>query len=104
MCCRKHCSRQLRDEAAFWFYAGQLRARFDANRCADACQTSGRCDESELWSPINRHLFQDLDKAQELIAKVVDWDRRTPHAYDPHWINRTCRRFRPPGTRNWPPG
>ena len=28
-----------------------------------------------------------ITKAQELIAKVVDWDRRTPHAYDPHWIN-----------------
>ncbi len=24
-----------KDDAAFWFYAGQLRARFDANRCAD---------------------------------------------------------------------
>ena len=23
----------------------------------------------------------------ELIAKVVEWDRKTPHAYDPRWIN-----------------
>ena len=78
----------LRDEAAFWFYAGQLRARFDANRCADvtARQAVDVMNQS-YGAPINRHLFQDLDKAQELIAKVVDWDRRTPHAYDPHWIN-----------------
>src|SRR5688572_5798969 len=25
-----------KDDATFWFYVGQLRARFDANRCADS--------------------------------------------------------------------
>ena len=29
-----------KDDAAFWFYAGQLRARFDANRCLDVSARS----------------------------------------------------------------
>lgn len=76
------------EEAAFWFYAGQLRGRFDANRCADATARQALDVMNQSYGgPINRYLFQDLNKAQALIAKVVDWDRRTPHAYDPHWIN-----------------
>lgn len=77
-----------REEAAFWFYAGQLRARFDANRCTDttARQAVDVMNQS-YGGPINRYLFQDLSKAQELISKVVDWDRKTPYAYDPRWIN-----------------
>ena len=38
-------------------------------------------------APINRYLFQDLDRALDLIANVVAWDRKTPYDYDPHWIN-----------------
>lgn len=78
----------LQDEAAFWFYAGQLRARFDANRCADvSARQAVDVMNQNYGGTINRYMFQDLDKAQELIAKVVEWDRKTPYAYDPHWIN-----------------
>ncbi|WP_255576287.1 hypothetical protein [Comamonas sp. Y33R10-2] len=77
-----------KDEAAFWFYAGQLRARFDANRCADpTARPAVDVMNQNFGGPINRYLFQDLDNAQALIAKVVEWDRRTPYAYDPRWIN-----------------
>ena len=76
------------EEAAFWFYAGQLRARFDANRCTDATARQAVDVMNQSYGgPINRYLFQDLNKAQELITKVVEWDRKTPHAYDPRWIN-----------------
>jgi hypothetical protein len=76
------------EEGAFWFYAGQLRARFDANRCADisAREAVGVLNQ-EYGSVINQFMFKDLSKLEELIPKVVEWDRKTPHDYDHRWIN-----------------
>lgn len=77
-----------KDEAAFWFYAGQLRARFDANRCADISAREAVGVLNQVYGPaINRYSFQDLAKLEKLIPEVVEWDRKTPHAYDHRWIN-----------------
>lgn len=79
-----------KDEAAFWFYAGQLRGRYDANRCAD---TSARAAigvlNTQFGGPINRYMFlqSNLSKLEALIPKVVQWDKDTPHNYDQRWIN-----------------
>jgi len=76
------------DDAGFWFYAGQLRPRFDANRCADvsARQAVAALTE-EFGTPINQYMFKDFAKVEALIPKVVEWDRKTPHEYDQRWIN-----------------
>jgi len=77
-----------KDEGAFWFYAGQLRARFDANRCADVTARSAVNALNNIYGPpINQYMFQDIQKLEALIPKVVDWDRNTLHNYDPRWIN-----------------
>ena len=79
---------KLYHEAAFWFYAGQLRARFDVNRSTDPTTRQAVDALNQTYgAPINRYLFQDLDRALDLIANVVAWDRKTPYDYDPHWIN-----------------
>ncbi|MDH0381136.1 hypothetical protein N7321_03960 [Comamonas aquatica] len=79
---------KLYNEAAFWFYAGQLRARFDANRCTDPTTRQAVDALNQTYgAPVNRYLFQDLDRAEDLISNVVAWDRKTPYDYDPHWIN-----------------
>lgn len=77
-----------KDDAPFWFYAGQLRARFDANRCADYT-AGGAVDvlNESYGLPINQHMFRDLPGLKKLIPRVVEWDRKTPHCYDHHWIN-----------------
>ena len=78
----------LYHEAAFWFYAGQLRARFDVNRSTDPTTRQAVDALNQTYgAPVNRYLFQDLDRALDLIANVVAWDRKTPYDYDPHWIN-----------------
>jgi hypothetical protein len=80
--------RGQKDEAAFWFYAGQLRARFDANRCADSTASQAVAVLNQHFGePINQHMFRDLQKLEILIPKVVEWDRKTPHKYDQRWIN-----------------
>ena len=77
-----------KDEAAFWFYAGQLRARFDANRCADVSARQAVSVLNESYGLlINQYTFQNIPKLEALIPKVVEWDKRTPHNYDHRWIN-----------------
>lgn len=80
--------RGQKDEAAFWFYAGQLRARFDANRCADvSARQAVSALNQQFGGPINQYAFQDIAKLEALVPRVVAWDRQTPHRYDHRWIN-----------------
>jgi hypothetical protein len=77
-----------KDDATFWYYAGQLRARFDANRCADVTARQAVRELNRSFGVgINKYAFEDLPKLEALIPRVVEWDRRTPHKYDHRWIN-----------------
>ena len=77
-----------KEEGAFWFYAGQLRARIDANICADSSAQEAVGALNMLYgAPINQYTFQDIQKLEELVLKVLDWERRTPYNYDRRWIN-----------------
>lgn len=77
-----------KDMAGFWFYAGQLRARFDANRCADiSAREAVAVLNDQYGCPINQYMFKDVPTLEALIPKVVEWDRLTPHDYDNRWIN-----------------
>lgn len=77
-----------KDEAAFWFYAGQLRGRFDANRCNDISARQGVAVLNQTFgTPINQFMFKDLPKLKALIPRVVEWDGTTPYNYDHRWIH-----------------
>lgn len=77
-----------RDEAAFWFYAGQLRARFDANRSADPSASGAVAALTQRYGPeINRYAFADPDRLRATVERAVAWDRATPHDYDHRWID-----------------
>lgn len=77
-----------KDDAAFWFYAGQLRARYDANRCADiSARSAVAVLNQQFGSPINRYTMQDLPKLEETVNKVLAFDEKTAHDYDNRWIN-----------------
>ncbi len=77
-----------KDDALFWFYAGQLRARFDANRCLDVSARQAVGVLNQVFGPlINQYAFQDIAKLEELVPKVVEWDQKTPRKYDHRWIN-----------------
>eukprot|EP00026_Physarum_polycephalum_P016584 Phypoly_transcript_17520.p1 GENE.Phypoly_transcript_17520~~Phypoly_transcript_17520.p1 ORF type:complete len:199 (+),score=42.25 Phypoly_transcript_17520:25-597(+) len=76
------------EEAAFWFYAGQLRARYDAMRCAD--ETAGEAVSvlnMQFGPAVNQYMFKHIDALKKLIPKVIEFDRKTPHNYDHRWIN-----------------
>jgi hypothetical protein len=77
-----------KDWAAFWFYAGQLRARYDANRCADVSARQAVAVLNQRYGPqINKYAFANLDMLEGLIPRVMEWDKLTPHKYDHRWIN-----------------
>jgi hypothetical protein len=77
-----------RDEAVFWFYAAQLRARFDANRAADRTAGGAVAALTQHYGPsINRYAFTDPAGLRTVVERVVEWDRTTPHEYDHRWIN-----------------
>ena len=77
-----------KDDAEFWFYSGQLRARYDANRCTDgsAADEVGILND-QYGSEINKYAFLDLDALQKTVTRVIAWDKATPHDYDGRWIN-----------------
>ncbi len=76
------------DEGAYWFYFGQVRARFDANRCADISARQAVHVLNHTYGPmINEYAFKDLAKLEALIPMIVELDRKTPHNYDHRWIN-----------------
>lgn len=74
-----------KDDAVFWFYAGQLRYRFhlaanpdlppsgDAALFASLSEVVGR--------PINEYAFGDIAQLTATIDEVLAWDDRTANGY-----------------------
>lgn len=77
-----------KDEAAFWFYVGQLRARYDANLCMDISAREAVSVLNQEYGPdINKYTFQDLDKLENTVNRVVEFVRTNKENYDHRWIN-----------------
>lgn len=76
------------DEAAFWFYAGQLRSRYDSNRCGDTFATGLPVQtlNDEYGVPVNQYMFKDADKLERIVADVTAFEQATAHDYDPRWV------------------
>lgn len=76
-----------KDEAAFWFYVGQLRGRSDANKALDrsARQAIGVLNQ-RFGGPINQYAMKDIPKLKKIVAKAVKFDEITARNYDPRWI------------------
>jgi hypothetical protein len=74
-----------RDEAVFWFYAGQLRYRFHLAASPDLSSSGDPAlfaSFSEvLGRPINEYAFGDLAQLAATIDKVLAWDERTDNGF-----------------------
>jgi hypothetical protein len=77
-----------KDDAIYWFYLAQLRARYDANLCMDnSAKQAVTALNGEYGPDINKYAFQDIDKLEKTITKVVDFVRTNEENYDHRWIN-----------------
>lgn len=76
------------DDAIFWYNAGKLRGDFDADRCADiSAKDAVQVMVMSMPIALRKSQFNDLDKLQTIIEKVIKWDKDTPYDYDYRWIN-----------------
>jgi hypothetical protein len=77
-----------KDEAMFWFYAGQLRGRIDANICADKSARGAIAAMNEKFGPvINQYSFKNIPLLTNTVERVVAWEENTQCNYDRRWIN-----------------
>ncbi|HTE01889.1 MAG TPA: ankyrin repeat domain-containing protein [Mucilaginibacter sp.] len=76
------------NDACYWFYVAQLRARYDINRCTD--KTANASSYNTNFGPIiNEYAFHHLDTLRKIVRKVVDFVRTNEELYDQQWINLT---------------
>ncbi|WP_088332379.1 hypothetical protein [Lacimicrobium sp. SS2-24] len=77
-----------KEEGMFWFYAGQLRARSDANKALDKSARQAVSVLNQNFGPlINQYAFKDISVLERVVEKVVLWDSNTERKYDPRWIS-----------------
>lgn len=73
------------DEAVFWYYAGQLRARFHivANPSLPPSGDPALFGSlnSVVGPIINAYAFGDLKAMHDVIDKVLAWDKSTPNEF-----------------------
>lgn len=79
---------EKKDEACFWFYTAQLRARYSANLCMDNSAVQATSILTNEYGPaINSYALKDIDKLEKTVNKVVDFVRSNNENYDQRWIN-----------------
>ena len=70
-----------KDDAVFWFYAAQLRVRYQL--------VFEKGDRGQLLSimmmtvgaPINNYAFQDISNLNRILDRVLAWDKNTPNPF-----------------------
>jgi hypothetical protein len=76
-----------KDEAAYWFYLGQLRARSDANKSLDGSARQAVSVLNQRYgTPINQYSFKDTARLRLTVTKVISTDQSIPRDYDARWI------------------
>jgi hypothetical protein len=78
----------MKDEGAFWFYTAQLRARIDANLCADhTARSAVSLLTNRFGTDINLYTFENMDNLKAIIERVVEYIKSNDVNYDIRWIN-----------------
>jgi len=70
-----------KDDAVFWFYAAQLRVRYQL--------AFEKGDRGQLLSvmmmtmgpAINNYAFQDISNLNRILDRVLEWDKKTPNPF-----------------------
>jgi len=79
-----------KDEAVFWFHAGQLRGLIDANICADRSAIAAVDALNQRFGPpIKQYSLTNISVFTNTVERVVAWEAKTPCKYDRRWINLT---------------
>jgi len=78
-------SDDAKDDAVFWFYAGQLRYRFHLASSPDLDPSGDPALFSSLSEvvgrPLNEYAFGNMDDLVKTIDHVLEWDEKTPNGF-----------------------
>lgn len=74
-----------RDDAVFWFYAGQLRYRFhliaNPGLAPDGDPALFTSLSEVVGRPLNEYAFGDIDALTATMEKVLEWDEKTDNGF-----------------------
>lgn len=75
------------DQATFWFYAAQLRARSDANKSGDetAHQAVSQLNQ-RFGAKITPYSMSNPTRLQSIVGQVLEWDEEQTRNYDARWV------------------
>lgn len=75
------------DQATFWFYAAQLRARSDANKSGDNTTHAAVSQLNKRFGVnIAPYSMSNPDRLKAIVSKVLEWDSEQTRSYDPRWV------------------
>lgn len=75
------------DQATFWYYAAQLRARSDANKSGDnTAHTAVNQLNQRFGIRIAPYSMSNPQRLQGIVSQVLEWDSEQDRSYDPRWI------------------
>ncbi len=75
------------DQATFWYYAAQLRARSDANKSGDDTAHSAVNQLNQRFGVrIAPYSMSNPERLQGIVSQVLEWDSEQSRNYDPRWI------------------
>lgn len=75
------------DNALFWFYTAQLRARSDANKSLDtSTQQAVTQLSSQFGTDISTYALAHPEQMEWAMKKVLRWDKTAIRTYNPRWV------------------
>lgn len=75
------------DQATFWFYAAQLRARSDANKSGDNTAHAAVSQLNQRFGiKITPYAMSNPDRLKSIVNQVLEWDSEEVRNYDARWI------------------
>ncbi|GGB50622.1 hypothetical protein GCM10011502_24690 [Oceanisphaera marina] len=75
------------EQATFWFYAAQLRARSDANKSADNTAHAAVSQLNQRFgAKITPYAMSNPDRLKAIVNQVLEWDGEQNRNYDARWI------------------
>lgn len=75
------------DQATFWFYVAQLRARSDANKSGDETAHAAVSQLNQRFgAKITPYSMSNPERLKAIVSQVLEWDGEQKRNYDARWI------------------
>lgn len=78
---------EYQDQATFWFYAAQLRARSDANKSGDDTAHAAVSQLNQRFGAnITPYSMSNPERFKGIVSQVLEWDAEQTRNYDARWV------------------